>query len=115
MRVFYILYGDSHPSAIDIDIDKTYVDALQQAIKEKESALGPFETKHLMLYHIDATSTEDAIFKSQTLSSLKRLEVFWKLSDVFGPTGPAEQRIHILVKLPTGEQIQGSVVPSLRP
>ena len=100
MKITCVLYDDNCPFSVNVDETATVYD-LQKAIMG-ESALSTFDAKHLMLYLIDATSTEDAIFKFQTLSSLKSLEAFQELSNVFRTTGPTKERIHILVKLPTG-------------
>ena len=87
---------------VELNENRTVRD-LQEAI---HSDLATFCAHELTLYLLDATNTKDARYKSQNLSSLKRLEASQELSSIFGTRGPAEGRIHVLVTLPVGESRQ---------
>ena len=115
--IFCILANSKSPFPIKINKDEI-VGELKRAIKkENRKQLRNYDITQIILYHVDAKSPQEAKIKSQTLSSLKRLQPIDELSEVFGIKGPRKKVIHILVWPTAGELIQwirGSG-PSLRP
>ena len=110
-----ILHNKDVEFNVELNENRTVRD-LREAIKLINSDLATFCAHEPTLYLLDAASTKDAIYKSQNLSSLKRLEASQELSSIFGARGPSEGRIHVLVTLPAGESIKsGSLAPLLRP
>ena len=109
-----ILHNKEVEFYVELNKNRTVRD-LQEAIKSINSDLATYCAHDPMLYLLDTTSIKDARYKSQNLSSLKRLEASQELSSIFGTKGSSEGRIHILVTLPAGESIKsGSLVPLLR-
>ena len=105
-KILYIISGDVHPFAVEIDETKTVYD-LKSAIKKEQPALDTVLTRKLQLYRIDVKSIEEAKQISQNWSRNKshntRLWASCLLSTALGPTGLSEEMIYILVDFAKGE------------
>ena len=93
------------------------VSELQHQIKSRNCrTLGSFDDSALELYFVDTpvddyeTLMESVSQKTVDYKEEQKLRSNWDaLSTVFGPTGPSEKTLHILVKYPAGESFSSSV------
>ena len=114
-KIFCIIPG--HHAAFSVDIKKTRkVDCLKKKIKKENAhALATIDATGLTLYqiNIDVSDEEKYVEEvktlAQKLNTLKPLNIVKPLEEVFSPSGPRENRIHILVKLPEGEALDSRV------
>ena len=92
------------------------VEQLKDAIEfEIRLSLKMFEARDLTLYKIDLDGSDEAECMKQAKylaknpDSLLKPEPPKRLTTVFGPSGPIEEKIHILVVPPPGEPINSRV------
>lgn len=77
--------------------------------REKPHELAGIDANELTLYQINVDVSDEEKYieevktLAQKLNTLNKLNMAKPLGEVFSPSGPRENRIHILVKLPEGE------------
>src|SRR5258706_1182614 len=104
--IFCLLEGDMVPFAVRID-ESQFVGDLKKSIREEMSDVH-VEARKLELHRIDvdASDLQKAIKDVETLAPrlipTDRLNPTQKLNKVF-PSGPLDDQIHILVRVPEGE------------
>ena len=110
-EIFCIIPG--HNPAFSVYIKKILtVDCLKKKIKKETThAFATIDANQLTLYQINVDVSDEEKYieevktLAQKLNTLKKLNTAKRLEDVFSPSGPRENKIHILVKLPEGETI----------
>ena len=113
--IWCIIIGNTTPFPVEIDETKS-VGVLKDHIKKKaEPRLDAFAAHELTLYKIDVkydeATHEDVVASIYHQSVMPKQDQklgfpLRKVSAVFGPTGPGDHKIHILVENPAGESIQ---------
>jgi hypothetical protein len=104
----FILPGGEKPVPIKIPSIRT-VAALAYEIYPK--TVGRFDLSSLRLYRVDATGVNEAIEKMRTLRLAEdKLDSLESLNTMY-PSGPPEDKIHIVVQLPLEGEIS-SLEPS---
>ncbi|KAG8810124.1 hypothetical protein FRC17_003081 [Serendipita sp. 399] len=111
-KIFCIIEGQNSPFPIEIISSETVGD-LKDKIKEKDPiTLGNFPAHTLTLYLVNILDDDDLERNAELLEKPTALKSTKRLSGLF-PEGPAEDRVHVLVQLPSAGQI--SVTSSQSP
>lgn len=102
-EIFCLAFGEKVPFVVNIAENKT-VSHLKKAIKSKKpDTLANINANNLTLYLINISADEELLKnvkeRISTTPPPKALDPILKLSTVFKGT-PAEEEIHILVKIP---------------
>ncbi|KAG8801350.1 hypothetical protein FRC17_006671 [Serendipita sp. 399] len=99
-KIFCIIEGQNSPFPIKIISSETVGD-LKDKIKEKDPiTLGNFPVHTLTLYLVNVLDDDDLKRNAELLKKPTALKSTKRLSGLF-PEGPAEDRVHILVQLPS--------------
>jgi hypothetical protein len=101
ITLFCLVKGNTTANAfeIDIEVDKS-ISYLKDAIKEKkQNDFAGVDADRLRLWKVEIPDDRDDLLSTLTLDDEPELLATKKISKYF-PDSPAEEHIHVIVKLP---------------
>ena len=106
-KIFCIVEGDENAFSVDIEETVTVADLKEETVKKNSELAKVYPLHKLKLYKINVNaSTRQKLIEeveSLKLDASKELVERHKLSALCAPSGPSDETVHILVRIPPGE------------